>query len=142
MSQKNDRGAALIIVIGLGLVMVLMVATGLTVALSGMRQSSSEADHDAALDAAYAGVQDYLARVNADSAYTSYGNPASTFSASSTVKAPPTANPAFNVKAGQAWAKVPGSNNRASFRYEVDTSLFKTTGVVRVRSTGLVGTTT
>ena len=142
MIRKNDRGAALIIVIGLGLVMVLMVATGLTVALSGMRQSSSEADHDAALDAAYAGVQDYLARVNADSAYTTYGNPASTFSASSSVKLPPKTNAAFNLKAGQAWAPVPGSSGRASFRYEIDTSLFKSTGVVRVRSTGLVGTTT
>ncbi|HEY0373338.1 MAG TPA: hypothetical protein VGC94_00980 [Amnibacterium sp.] len=142
MTEQKDRGAALIIVIGIGLVMVLLITTGLSVALSGMRQASSEADHDAALDAAYAGVQDYLARVNADSSYTSYGNPASTFSATSSIKLPKTTNAAFNVKAGQAWAAVPGSNNRASFRYEVDTSVYKTTGVVRIRATGRVGTTT
>jgi hypothetical protein len=142
MTEHRDRGAALLIVIGIGLVMVLMITTGLSVALSGMRQSSSEADHNAALDAAYAGVQDYLARVDADASYTNYGNPASTFSATSTVTLPKTTNPAFNVKAGQAWAPVPGSNGRASFRYEVDTSLYKTTGVVRLRATGLVGSTT
>ena len=129
-TEHKDRGAALLVVIGIGLVMVLMITTGLSVALSGMRQASGEADYDAALDAAYAGVQDYLARVNADSSYTNYGNPASTFSAASSVKLPKTTNAAFNVKAGQAWAAVPGSNGRASFRYEVDTSVYKTTGVV------------
>jgi hypothetical protein len=49
---------------------------------------------------------------------------------------------ASDGKAGRAWASVPGSGGRASFRYEVDTSLYKTTGVVRLRSTGLVGSTT
>jgi hypothetical protein len=129
-------------VIGIGLVMVLLVSTGLTVALSGMRQASTEADYDAAMDAAYSGVQDYLARLNADPTYTSYGNPASTFSATSALALPPTTNPALNVKAGQAWAAVPGSAGRASFRYEVDTSAFKSTGILRVRSTGLVGSMT
>ncbi|MGN6742082.1 MAG: hypothetical protein ACTHJL_02130 [Amnibacterium sp.] len=139
---KRDRGAALLVVIGIGIVMVLLITTGLTVALSGLRQASTEADSDAALDAAYSGVQDYLARLNAAATYVTYGNPASTFSVGSTLKAPPTPNAAFNVKAGQPWASVPGSGGRASFRSEVDTSLYKSTGVVRLRSTGLVGSVT
>jgi hypothetical protein len=154
--RNDDQGAALITVVVLGFVMMVLVATGLTVATSGLRQAVSVQRSTSALDAAYAGVQDYLARANLDDAYWNYGNPDSTFSAGSDVDRPDPWNPAFGVGIPNGiashdkyttWATVPGSSSGAAdtpakFRYEVDTSQYKTTGIVRLRVTGLAGSRT
>ena len=52
------------------------------------------------------------------------------------------ANPAFNISAGAGWAPVPGSSGQAQFRYEVNNAKFGATGVLQLRSTGLVGNST
>jgi hypothetical protein len=129
-------------VLGLGIVLVLVTATALAATSSGSVKSDNEADWNAALAAAYAGIEDYSSRVENDTSYVRFGNPASEFSSASTGLSLPTganANPAFEVSAGGAWATVPGSDGKARFRYEIDTSRYAATGVIRIRSTGLVG---
>jgi Tfp pilus assembly protein PilX len=145
LRRSDDSGYVLAVVIGLGLVMLLMVATTLTMTTSGEQKSNTDADWNAALAAAYAGVEDYMSRVENDSSYARFGNPSDPYTASSTGISLPTgssANPAFNITAAQSWAVVPGSGGKASFRYEIDNSQYGSTGVIRLRSTGKVGNET
>ena len=141
--RNDDRGVALPIVLVLGFVMVMFVATSLTAVRTGLDVSDRTQDTTGAVDAAYAGVQEYAARLSSDAGYQAYGNSASTFtSASGSTVTTTTANPAFAVTAGGTWASVPGSAGTATYRYEVDNSDYATTGVVNLRSTGRVGSTT
>jgi hypothetical protein len=139
---RREDGYVLPMVIGLGLVLVLVSVTALASVSSGTQKADSETDWNAALAAAYAGIEDYSSRVENDASYVKYGNPDSAFSSASTSLSMPTgdaANPAFEVGAAGSWATVPGSDGAAKFRYEVDTSTYPSTGIIRIRSTGLVG---
>ncbi|WP_222706035.1 hypothetical protein [Homoserinibacter sp. GY 40078] len=130
---------------GLGLVLVLVVATALSSTVGGTQKADTETDWNGALAAAYAGIEDYSSRVENDPSYVRYGNTASEFSSESPTLTMPTgsnANAAFNVTASAPWATVPGSDGKAKFRYEIDTSMYPATGVIRIRSTGLVGSQT
>lgn len=145
LRRSDDSGYVLAVVIGLGLVMLLMVATTLTMTTSGEQKSDTDTDWNAALAAAYAGVEDYKSRVENDTSYARFGNPSDPYTASSTGITLPTgssANPAFNIAANQPWAVVPGSGGKAQFRYEIDNSKYGSTGVIRLRSTGKVGNQT
>ena len=139
-----DRGVALPVVMVLGLVMAMLVGTSLTAVSSGLTVSDRAQDTTGALDAAFAGVQEYAARLNTDSTFQSYGNSQSTFTTASgsTVTTPATTNPALGVGSTGTWATVPGSSGTATYRYEVDNSKYATTGVVNLRSTGRVGAVT
>lgn len=147
-SKGDERGFALLVVIGIGLLMLILVATSLTVAANGLRKTDTDQDWNGALDAAFAGVEEYQSRLASDVSYYKYGNPAALFSkapiSSSTVTLPTgsATNPAFGVEATGTWATVPGSSPVASFRYEVDNSKYSLTGGIRLRSTGRVGTVT
>ncbi len=81
---RDDRGMALAIAVIFGTVVVFMIATATSVAVAGIKKSSTDSDWNAALSAAYAGVQDYEARLSNDTGYTQFGNPAAPFSATST----------------------------------------------------------
>ncbi|WP_234031198.1 hypothetical protein [Mycetocola zhujimingii] len=132
-------------VIVLGAVMMMVATTAVTIAVSGARSSKSSEDWNAALAAAYAGVDEYQNRLANDSTYSKYGNPASAFSSASgsTVTLPTSPeNPAFGSGVAGTWGTVPGSDDRASFRYEVDNSKYTANGVLTIRSTGRVGTAT
>lgn len=147
-TESDDRGIALVVVLGVGMVMLVLVATALTVATSGLRKTDTDQDINGAMDAAYAGVEEYQSRLASDNSYYTYGNPAAPFSkapiSSSSVTLPTGAasNPAFGVGASGTWASVPGSTPVASFRYEVDNSRYAENGTIRIRSTGRVGETT
>jgi len=139
---RREDGYVLPLVMGIALVLVLVTATALTATVTGVQKADTESDWNASLAAAYAGIEDYSSRVENDPSYVKFGNPASAFSSGSPHLTLPTgtnANPAFNVAAGAAWATVPGSDGKAKFRYEVDTSMYPATGVIRIRSTGMVG---
>ncbi|GAA3331883.1 hypothetical protein [Curtobacterium citreum] len=139
---RDERGMALAIAIIFGTVVVFMIATATTVAVAGIKKSSSDSDWNAALSAAYAGVQDYEARLSNDTGYTQYGNPAAPFSSTSTALTLPTglaSNPAFGTGATGTWATVPGGDGRSAYRYEVDASKYLDTGSIRIRATGKVG---
>lgn len=146
-SHSDEHGVALVIVIGIGMVMLALVATALTVAVSGLKRTDTDQDYNGALDAAYAGVEEYQARLAMDNSYYTYGNKNAPFSAltGSTNLTLPTGtavNPAFGIDASGTWATVPGSTPVASFRYEVDNSQYSKNGSIRIRSTGRVGNVT
>jgi hypothetical protein len=142
---REDRGMAMALVIIFGLVIVVMVTTSLTVATSGLRKADADQDWNGALSAAYAGIQDYQARLANDTGYTQYGNPTAPYTvknaSASSVKLPAETNPAFGTGASGTWASVPSSGNSAMYRYEIDNHRYLTDGTIRVRSTGKVGST-
>jgi hypothetical protein len=138
--RSGDAGLALPTVFGLALVMLIMVTASLTVANSGTTQANNDKDWDAALWSAYAGVEEYQSRLANDSTYVLYGNKDAKFSkdtGSTTLVAPPKTNPAFGFS--NSWATVPGSDGTALYRYEVDNSKYQSSGVLRLRSPGMVG---
>ncbi|WP_241987756.1 hypothetical protein [Cryobacterium sp. TMT1-66-1] len=140
----SERGAALVVVIGLGLLLLTLVATAMTFSVSGSLKATSDQNWNGAMAAAYAGVAEYESRLANDNTYYHYGNSAAAFSAGSTLTPPSAPNPAFAVGAAGGWGSVAGSGSggTASYRYEVDNSAYSTSGVLRIRSTGRVGTVT
>jgi hypothetical protein len=143
-----EDGVALTMVVGIGAVLLAVVTMCMTFSVSGVIRAKHDQDWTAAIAAAYAGVADYQGRLTNDSSYAQWGNPSAPFTiasgSASSVQAPPTANPAFNIATNGQWGSVTGSSGStgASFRYEVDNSKYASTGVVRVRSTGRVGKVT
>jgi hypothetical protein len=137
---------ALVMVISIGAVLMIIIATGVTYALGGFRAANTDEASSGAMSAAYAGVEEYQSRLANDSTYVKYGNSASTFTSStgSTVIADNT-NPAFGVGKTGTWASIPRATtpaptgDPAQYRYEIDSSKYSTSGIVRLRSTGKVG---
>ncbi len=142
---RGDEGIAIILVIGVAAVLILLATMALSFSLSGVVKAKNDQDWNAAMSAAYAGVEDYKSKLANDNTYQQYGNPAAAFSASSTVTLPTgpgMSNPAFGVGTSGSWATVQGSGGAASYRYEVDTSQYGASGNLRIRSTGRSGTVT
>jgi hypothetical protein len=140
--RRDDQGMALAAALIFGMVILVMVATALTVATGGLRRADTEQDWNGALAAAYAGVEEYQARLSNDASYARYGNPGAPFSVSSPDLVLPggaTENRAFGTGRTGTWATVPGSGGTAQFRYEVDSSKLATLGTLRLRATGKVG---
>jgi len=150
LRRDDDRGIALVTVIGLGMVLVLLSATIVSVAVSGMTKSASDADASAALSAAYAGIEDYQSKLQNNNAYPLFGVKGSSFSAASNFPKGTDDNPAFGYLPddgdadrldGDGWKAVT-PDRAAEYRYEVDNSQYYGTGVLRVRATGRVGEVT
>lgn len=137
--EDRERGIALIMVIGIGAVITAFIATAIVFTVAGSRQARVDADWNGALAAAYAGVEEYQSRLSANPEYVLSGNPEAPFSDGSPITLPEVVNPAFDVGVGGSWATVPGSGDTARFRYEVDTSQFRSDSVLRLRATGAVG---
>lgn len=144
MAHGSERGAALVLVIGISTMLAILMTGLVAISVNGMRQATSDSNWNAALSAAYAGIDEYQSRLSNDTTYYRFGNPTSTFSTGSDVTLPSGAetNPAFGLGTGGTWAEVSGSSGRARFRYEVDNSTYLTTGRIRLRSTGNVGNAT
>lgn len=140
--RPGEEGAALLIVIAVAAVLSMLMTLLVVVSVNGMKQATSDADWNAALAAAYAGVDEYQSRLSADTSYYRFGNSDSSFSSASTVSLPVVENPAFGVGTAGTWATVSGSGGRAEFRYEVDNSKYATSGRIRLRATGKVGNAT
>ncbi|PZE69716.1 hypothetical protein [Curtobacterium sp. MCBD17_021] len=146
-SRDDERGVALVAVVGIGAVVMLLVATMVTIATSGARVTTTDTAWNRAVAAAYAGIADYQSRLNADNSYGNYGQASAPFSreSGSTFPNGPGGNPAFNYQAGAGWVSVPGSDGTASdaaFRYAVDNSKLSSQGVIRLQSTGRSAGTT
>lgn len=142
---RRDEGVALIVVIGITAVLTLLVTTALSVSLGSVVKARTDQDWNAAIAAAYAGVDEYKSKLANDNTYMQYGNPDSPFSATSkaagTLALPSVSgtNPAFGLGQAGSWAAVPGSGGTASYRYEVDNSNYWSAGVLRLQATGRVG---
>jgi len=137
--DDRERGVALASVIGLGAVLLLLSVTMISVAVSGSVKARGDSDYNAAIAAAYAGVEDYQSKLANNNAYSQYGVRATSFSSGSSFTGT-NGNPAFGKGKAGTWQTVPGSD--ASYRYEVDTSQYSSKGSLRLRSTGRVGDTT
>ncbi|NMR20162.1 hypothetical protein [Cellulomonas fimi] len=144
--EDRERGIAMIMVIGVGAVLAGLVVAAISYSLGGLRKARSDQDWNAAIAAAYAGVEEYQSRLANDTGYFLSGNPSSTFSnptaaTPAPVKLPTGAatNSAFGVGATGTWAEVPGSSGAAQYRYEIDNSRFNIDGTLRLRSTGRSG---
>ncbi|MFT3798738.1 hypothetical protein [Microbacterium sp.] len=135
---RDESGSALVVVVAVGAVLAMLMTMLVALSINGMKQAHSDADWNAALAAAYAGIDEYQSRLSADTSYYRFGNSSSTFANGSILTADST-NPAFGLGAGGTWADVNGSEGRAQFRYEVDNSAYLTSGRIRVRATGKVG---
>ncbi len=143
---RGDEGVALVMVLGMSSVLILLVGAAVTYAVNSQQQARASQDFNAAMAAAYAGVEEYQSRLANDTGYFQYGNPAAPFTVASGSASgvilpvvPVAANPAFGVGETGSWATVAGSGGDAEFRYEVDNSKFYTDGTLRLRSTGRAG---
>jgi Tfp pilus assembly protein PilX len=118
----DDEGVVLIAVLGAMMVLSLFALATLAFALQNSQPNRDDQDGKAALAAAQAGINDYLARLNADSSYYTQGNSDAT-------------NPAFTT--GHL---VSGTNSAtsASYKYQLLTSTGDTvaSGYIRIKSTG------
>lgn len=135
-----ERGIALASVIGLGMVLLLLSVTMVAVAVSGSQKSRTDSDWNAAIAAAYAGVEDYKSKLANDNAYSQYGARVTSFSTGSTFRGTD-GNRAFGAGPSGPWQSV-GDGTDAAYRYEVDNSSYTYRGALRLRATGRVGDTT
>jgi hypothetical protein len=140
-SKDDDRGVALVAVLGIGMVVLILAATMMGIATTGATKTSSDRDYANAMAAAYAGLADYQSRVNADNNYaTKYGDASQAFSSGDTFPNSTGGNSAFT-----SWVAVPdsaGAGGGTFYRYAVDNSIYGQQGIVRVQVTGKAGSTT
>lgn len=130
----DDRGIALVTVLGVSLVLSLLVIASTVYAVASQKNARRDQDWHAALAAAQAGVDEYISHLNQDGNYWRYGNPAAPYSTGSSVTLPSPPNPAF-----LGWMPVDGSGGRAKFRYDVNNSSFMSQGIIKLQATGRVG---
>lgn len=147
-APERDGGWALVSVLGVGMLMLALVAVALNVSAGSMQKTDTENDWNSAYSAAVAGLNDYKSRLTSAPNYVKYGNMNANFSKTSVtvggaalLTLPPADldNPAFDIDASGRWATVPGTTNAAQFRYEVNTKDYASSGVIHVRATGRVG---
>lgn len=141
--SDDERGLALVTVIGMGALLMILVATMAMVSVAGARKQTTDQNASSALAAAYAGLADYQSRITADNGYGQYGSP-SGFTGTSTFTSTK-GNAAFPTTSGgttrASWVAVPGTSG-GSYTYEVDKSNYPGQGIIKLRVTGRVGTTT
>lgn len=122
---RDESGIALVGVMGVMIVLTMFLLTTLAFTLQNLQPSRRDQDAKVSLAAAQAGIDDYVARLNADPQYWTLG--------------PVTSNPAF-----RAGRPVPGSPaGAASFRYSLLTTPADVAagGVIRLKSTGIFKST-
>jgi hypothetical protein len=124
--HADEQGIALVTVLGLSLVLALLVTALLQYGVGSMRQARYDQDWHAALAAADAGVDDFLVRINRDSAYWQEADNCADCSGTLDPD-----NPALT-----GFTTIPGG--RARYRYDVNASTIGSNGIITVRSTGRV----
>jgi len=120
--EPDEAGLAMIIVVMVVMLMTLIPLAIFSQAVEQLPLARHDQDHESALSAAEAGVDDYLNHLAQNSNYWTYnpGNP------------PPDGNQAFNT-----WIKLSGpSTNGECFRYDVDTTSTAATGIVYLTASG------
>lgn len=133
---RDERGSALVIVIGAMTVLSLVVGVALTHAVRGLEHSTHARDWKQALAAAEAGVDDYLARLNRNDQYWQNADCSNV----AMKGARTTGGSACGWTTGTApgWLTVPGSTG-AEFHYDVTTTSTYVDGTVDLTSTGRAG---
>src|ERR1700712_5709445 len=117
---RNEGGLAMIIVMMVVMLLTLIPLAIFTQAIQQLPLARHDQDHESALHAAEAGVDDYLNRLNQNSNYWLY----------SAQNAAPDGNLAFTV-----FVPVPGpAENDESFRYTPDTTKTGISGTIYLTS--------
>ena len=136
----DDAGIAMPVVIMVSFLVTALMVSVAAVALSSAQLSRSDEDWQSALNAANAGVDEYISRLNDDGNYWQFLDPSAPYSSGSTGDLPSgeDANPMF-----EGWTALPGSNpsdiKRPEIRYELDNSEYLTTGLLKLQASGKVG---
>jgi hypothetical protein len=121
-TARDEAGLAMIIVMTVVMLLTFIPLAIYTQAVQQLPLARHDQDHESALAAAEAGVDDYLNHLNQNSNYWTY-------SATST---PPDGNQAFTN-----WVSVPGpDDNGESYRYTPDTSKTGVSGTIYLTSSG------
>ncbi len=122
--RPDEAGLAMIIAICVVMLMTLIPLAIYSQAVQQLPLARHDQDHESALSAAEAGVDDYLNHLAQNQNYWTYNSS----------NLPTDGNQAFN-----AWVAVPGpNNNNEYFRYNVNSSQTASTGLVYVTSSGCV----
>src|SRR5258708_3565553 len=121
--SHDEGGLAMIIAVIVIMLMTLIPLAVVQGAIGQLPLARHDQDHEAALAAAEAGVDDYLTRLAQNSNYWTY----------SAANPPTPANPAFT-----GWVAVPGgtTSNGECFRYKADSSKTAQSGIVYLTSSG------
>jgi hypothetical protein len=133
---NRDGGIAMIMVMASITVLGMLLAAAFTMAIQAQPGARRSQDWNAALAAAQAGVDDYIARLNqSDSYWTSIDctNPA--------LKGPKagTNTCGWSASTGAGFQNVqPGNPDAGGFHYDVDSSGIFSQGILRVNVTGKV----
>ena len=124
----DDAGIAMVSVIAISAVLTLIAVTAISFTLNAQRLSRSHQDWNAALAAAEAGVDDFMARLNRDRQYAIRYE-------TDLDGAGMNLNPAID-----RWAQLPGTD--AWYHYRIDATEIIESGTVTLTSTGRVGVET
>jgi type II secretory pathway pseudopilin PulG len=126
MYKREESGFALATVMAAGAILMLLASAAMAYGVGSQNVSRHDQDWNAALNAAEAGIDDYIFRLNENSNYWLYkaSNP------------PPDGNDAFTD-----WVDVAGGSTQSKYRYDVDASTITVNGVIRITSTGRVNET-
>lgn len=130
---QGDDGMAMVLVLSSMMVLFLLATTTLAYALQSQDRARGNQDRNAALAAAQAGVDDYIARLNRNDDYgrtwDCTGNPA--------LRGPAAVGNTCGWTTGTVpgWVLVAGQPD-AAFHYDVDPSRFNSAGTIQVTATG------
>lgn len=134
--RPDDRGAAIVIVVGSMMILTMLALTGLAYSISSTRFSRYSQDYAAAMAAAQSGVDDFISRLDRDPSY------GMTVDCDNEAwRGPVTATNTCGWAEGTAtgWLPVqPGADvdDEAAFHYSVDASRKVTQGSVLLTVTG------
>ncbi len=134
--RGDDSGIVMLMVVCVIMIMTLLVTTAIAYAMSVRTQSKRDQNWNAALAAAAAGVDDFVARVNKSDAYVQ------TVDCTNLAWKGPNAGTntcGWTSSTPVGWLNVEaGDGTGGQFHYDVDTSSFYKDGSVRLNSTGKV----
>ncbi|MGL4173425.1 MAG: hypothetical protein ACRCTR_05035 [Actinomycetota bacterium] len=132
-ADRDDTGLAMVTVLGIGTVLSALMLVSLTYAIQVSPQARKTQDWNAALAAAQAGVDDFVARLNQEDSYALSVD--CTNNAWRGAKAAPACG--YSATTTPGWQQVDGSNAaKGQFHYDVTPDPI--TGSVRLISTGKV----
>ncbi len=145
---QGDEGIALILVVSVSFIVTLLITTLMSYTVISVKNARHEQDYQAALSAAQAGVDDYLARLNGNNVYwqtTDCTNPAMKrpmsgssptcgWGAGTPVGWVPIAGAQAPV--GTACSLIPTPVACATYHYDVDTTSTLSSGTISVTATG------
>jgi hypothetical protein len=136
--ESADSGIAMIMVMGTIMVLTALLTAAIGYAMQVQPQARKDQDWNAALAAAQAGVDDYIAKLNGSDSY--WMN----IDCTNAALAGPVAagSCGYTAATPAGWRDIQlGNPTAGKFHYDVDPSIIYSQGAVRLSSTGKVGKT-